>query len=109
MDIVQYIENFLQSFAAGILMGVIYGLMCVGLTVIFGVMRVINFAQGEFMMLGMYFTYFTFSWLGGYPFFDGLYFPFVLALLAGPRSNHHYGISRVGWCWCWCWFWRGIE
>jgi branched-chain amino acid transport system permease protein len=84
MDVVQYIENFLQSFAAGILTGVIYGLMCVGLTVIFGVMRVINFAQGEFMMLGMYFTYFMFSWLGGYPFFDGLYFPFVLALLAGP-------------------------
>ena len=65
-------------------MGSMYGLMCVGLTIIFGVMRVINFAQGEFMMLGMYFTYFCFAWFGTWVFFDGLWFPFVLALLAGP-------------------------
>ena len=32
----------------------LYGLMCVGLGLIFGVMRVINFAQGDFLMLGMY-------------------------------------------------------
>ena len=65
-------------------MGAMYGLMCVGLTIIFGVMRVINFAQGEFMMLGMYFAYFCFTWFGTYAFFDGLWFPFLLALLAGP-------------------------
>ena len=33
--------------------------MCVGLGFIFGVMRVINFAQGEFLMLGMYFTFYA--------------------------------------------------
>lgn len=38
-------ENFLQSLMAGCLLGAIYGLMCVGLALIFGVMRVINFAQ----------------------------------------------------------------
>jgi len=65
-------------------MGSMYGLMCVGLTIIFGVMRVINFAQGEFMMLGVYFTYFCFAWFGTWVFFDGLWFPFVLVLLAGP-------------------------
>jgi len=65
-------------------MGAMYGLMCVGLTIIFGVMRVINFAQGEFMMLGMYFTYFCFAWFGSWALFDGLWFPFMLALLAGP-------------------------
>ena len=84
MDSLQYLENFLQSLVAGLLMGSMYGLMCVGLTIIFGVMRVINFAQGEFMMLGMYFTYFCFAWFGTWVFFDGLWFPFVLALLAGP-------------------------
>jgi branched-chain amino acid transport system permease protein len=84
MDALQHIENFLQSLVAGLLTGAIYGLMCVGLTTIFGVMRVINFAQGEFMMLGMYFTYFCFSFLAGYPALDGLYLPFVIALLAGP-------------------------
>jgi branched-chain amino acid transport system permease protein len=84
MDALQYLENFLQSLVAGLLMGAMYGLMCVGLTIIFGVMRVINFAQGEFMMLGMYFAYFCFAWFGTWAFFDGLWFPFVLALLAGP-------------------------
>jgi len=84
LDALQNLENFLQSLTAGLLMGSMYGLMCVGLTIIFGVMRVINFAQGEFMMLGMYFTYFCFAWLGVSAFADALWLPFLLALLAGP-------------------------
>ena len=84
MDALQTLENILQSLVAGLLIGAMYGLMCVGLTIIFGVMRVINFAQGEFMMLGMYFAYFCFAWFGTWAFFDGLWFPFLLALLAGP-------------------------
>lgn len=48
------IEAILQSLVAGLLIGSVYGLMCVGLALIFGIMRVINFAQGEFLMLGMY-------------------------------------------------------
>jgi branched-chain amino acid transport system permease protein len=84
MDALQTLENVLQSLVAGLLIGCMYGLMCVGLTIIFGVMRVINFAQGEFMMLGMYFTYFCFAWLGAEVWVDGLWFPFVLAVLSGP-------------------------
>ena len=84
MDALQTLENVLQSLVAGLVIGSMYGLMCVGLTIIFGVMRVINFAQGEFMMLGMYFTYFCFAWLGAEVYLDGLWFPFVLAVLAGP-------------------------
>ena len=48
------IETFLQLLAAGLIQGCNYGLMCAGLGLIFGVMRVINFAQGDFMTLGMY-------------------------------------------------------
>ena len=50
------IENLLQRIVTGVLVGSIYGLLCTGLGMIFGVIRVINFAQGEFMMLGMYAT-----------------------------------------------------
>ena len=46
------LENVLQALTAGLLVGSVYALMCVGLGFIFGVMRVINFAQGEFLMLG---------------------------------------------------------
>ncbi len=50
------IESVLQRIVTGALVGSIYGLLCTGLGMIFGVIRVINFAQGEFMMLGMYTT-----------------------------------------------------
>ena len=46
------LENVLQALTAGLLVGSVYALMCVGLGLIFGAMRVINFAQGEFQMLG---------------------------------------------------------
>jgi branched-chain amino acid transport system permease protein len=77
----QHVENFLQLLAAGLLTGAIYGLMCVGLSVIFGVMRVINFAQGEFMMLGMYAALGAFLLLGDAGLGNAA--PFVAALLAG--------------------------
>lgn len=43
-----------QIMASGILMGTIFGLIALGLTLIFGVMNIINFAHGEFLMIGMY-------------------------------------------------------
>ena len=57
----QFIESFLQAMTAGLLIGAVYGLMCVGLGLIFGVMRVINFAHGDFMMLGMYTAFYLFT------------------------------------------------
>jgi branched-chain amino acid transport system permease protein len=50
-DLVQYVVT-------GLLVGGVYALMSIGLALIFGVMRVVNFAQGDFMMLGMYLTYY---------------------------------------------------
>src|SRR5512142_984757 len=55
---------FLQSLISGILVGGVYALIGIGLTIIFGVMRVINFAHGDIMMIGMYLTYFMFTLLG---------------------------------------------
>ncbi|MGE5791211.1 MAG: branched-chain amino acid ABC transporter permease, partial [Bacteroidota bacterium] len=64
MSALVLLENVLQALTAGLLIGSVYALMCVGLGFIFGVMRVINFAQGEFLMLGMYATLYAFTWLG---------------------------------------------
>ena len=53
----------LQTLLDGLLMGGVYGLVAIGLTLIFGVMKVINFAHGALMMLGMYATYWAFALL----------------------------------------------
>jgi len=49
-------ENFLNVLVAGILLGGIYALASIGLNLIFGVVRIVNFAQGELIMLAMYAT-----------------------------------------------------
>jgi branched-chain amino acid transport system permease protein len=82
--VTQALEGFLQALTAGLLIGAVYGLMCVGLGLIFGVMRVINFAQGDFMMLGMYAAFYLFTALGVQATFGNVLGPFVAILLAGP-------------------------
>ena len=73
---------FLQSLLSGILIGGVYALIGVGLTIIFGVMRIINFAHGELVMLGMYASYFLFT-LGNVDPFVSIVFVFPLLFLFG--------------------------
>jgi len=79
-----HLENFLQALSAGIFIGGLYGLMCVGLGMIFGVMRVINFGQGDLMMVGMYCAYYLFGIVGIGQFFGADLGSILAALAAGP-------------------------
>lgn len=54
-------ETFVQSLVSGILTGSLYAMIGVGLTVIFGVMRIINMAHGEMVMLGMFGAYWSYT------------------------------------------------
>lgn len=51
----------LQILASGILLGGIYALISVGLNLIFGVIKIVNMAHGEFLMVGMYAAYFLYT------------------------------------------------
>jgi branched-chain amino acid transport system permease protein len=61
-------EIYLNVAVNGLLTGLVYGLMALGLSVIFGVVRVVNFAHGEMMTLAMYATVVGFASLGLDPF-----------------------------------------
>lgn len=56
--------DLLQSVVSGLLVGGVFALAAVGLTLVFGVMDVVNFAHGEFVMLGMYIGFFSWSLFG---------------------------------------------
>jgi len=53
-----------QAVVNGLLIGGIYALVSIGVTLIFGVVKIVNFAQGEFVMIGMYISFFLASRFG---------------------------------------------
>jgi len=61
-------EIYLNVAVNGLLTGLVYGLMALGLSVIFGVVRVVNFAHGEMMTLALYAAIVAFGSLGLDPF-----------------------------------------
>lgn len=65
-----------QACVSGVLIGGVYALVALGLTLIFGVMRIINFAHGALMMLGMYATFFLYT-RGGVD-------PYLSVAIVGP-------------------------
>jgi branched-chain amino acid transport system permease protein len=71
----------LQLIISGFLMGGVYSLIALGLSLIFGVMKIINFAHGEMMVWGMYVAYTVLMWTGIDPFFSFLVSALVLFIL----------------------------
>src|SRR3979490_3518 len=71
----------LQVIVGGLLLGAIYALFSSGLTLIWGMMNFINFAHGEFVMLGMYVALLVVVWLGGGPATFGFAAAFALFVL----------------------------
>jgi len=97
-------EILIDALLQGILMGLLFALVALGLNVIFGVMDIVNFAHGEFLMLGMYTAYFTSLLLGVDPLValpaSGLvgillglasYYWFIKYLLRGPAIAQLFG------------------
>ena len=72
-------DQLLNVLVFGILLGGIYGLVSIGLNLIFGVVRIVNFAQGELVMFGMYGSYYAYATLGISPYLSVL----VVAPLVG--------------------------
>lgn len=71
-------DIYLQAIINGLMVGGIYALVGLSLTIIFGVMKIINFCQGELLMLGMYVAFVLYDVFGMDPF---LAIPIVAAIM----------------------------
>jgi branched-chain amino acid transport system permease protein len=79
-----WLENLATVVVGGIMQGGIYAMFAVGLTLIFGVMRIINAAHGEMVMMGAYLTWVAFFYLGVDP---------LLALVATLPLTFLFGMA----------------
>jgi len=70
-----------QVIVGGLLLGAVYALFSSGLTLVWGMMNVVNFAHGDFVMLGMYVAYVVYTLLGGGPLLGAPLATLVLATL----------------------------
>jgi branched-chain amino acid transport system permease protein len=84
-------DVIIQAVVSGLLMGLIYALVAVGLSLIFGLMEIVNFAHGEFLMLAMFAAFWLWALAGLDPL---LSLPLVALLLAAAGVLVHIGIIR---------------
>ena len=82
-----------QAVINGLLIGGVYALVSIGVTLIFGVVKIVNFAQGEFVMIGMYISFFLASSFGVDPLFSLLIS--MPVLFAVGVLVQHFLIRRV--------------
>src|SRR2546430_4962195 len=84
-------DLIIQAVVSGLLMGLIYALAAVGLSLIFGLMEIVNFAHGEFLMLAMFATFWLWALVGLDPLVS---LPLVAVSLGGAGVLVHFGIIR---------------
>src|ERR1700685_4147865 len=80
-----------QVIVGGLLLGAVYALFSSGLTLIWGMMNVINFAHGAFVMLGMYVAFLVYAVMGGGPAFA---VPAAALVLATIGVICYFGLIR---------------
>ncbi len=101
-------EIFLQILVNGIMLGGLFTIVAIGLTLVFGIVKVINFAHGEFLMVGMYMAYVLTIGIGVHPYvtvvalapalfvLGALAQRFVIQPLLAARDEHVQIFATVG-------------
>ncbi len=82
-------ELLIPAIISGLLMGMLFALVALGLAIIFGVMDIVNFAHGEFLMVGMYATFLTSTYLSIEPLLT-IPVAAIIGLLLGLASYHFF-------------------
>ncbi len=84
----QILSTIIQALIDGIMIGGVYAVLSIGLSLVFGVMHIVNFAHAEFLMIGMFIAWLAWAYLGLDPML-GAFFALMLTFLFGM------GIERV--------------
>ena len=84
-------EQLIQQLINGLLIGCVYALIAIGLTLIWGVMNIVNFAHGDFVMLGMYVAFVVYTLLGAGPLLGA---PIAMLVLATLGVIVYFGLIR---------------
>ena len=79
-------EIILQAIVTGLMMGLIYALIAAGLSLIFGLMDIVNFAHGEHLMLSMFSSFWLWSLFGLDPIFSIPNYNFINGFLWSSNS-----------------------
>ena len=58
-------DYFFDQLVAGLTLGSLYGLIAIGYSMVYGILKLLNFAHGEVFMIGSYIGFFVLTWLGG--------------------------------------------
>ena len=82
MDMGSFLHQFVQQLINGVSLGSIYALIALGYTMIYGIIKLINFAHGDIYMLGAYFGFVATTMLG-LSFLPALVFAMAAAAVAG--------------------------
>ena len=98
-----------QVIVGGLLLGAVYALFSSGLTLIWGMMNIVNFAHGDFVMLGMYVAFVVWTLLGVGPFVGApvaalvlatlgviVYFGLIRSVMKGPMLAQILGTFGLG-------------
>lgn len=83
MDMGSFAQQFAQQLINGISLGSIYALIALGYTMIYGIIKLINFAHGDIYMLGAYMGFVATYHVGALSFVPALIFAMVAAGIAG--------------------------
>ena len=78
---------YVQVMIDGIIVGLMFALVAMGLSLIYGVMNIVNFAHGEFLMLSMFLSFFLWHLLGIDPIFSLVLVVAALVCLRGSRLS----------------------
>ena len=79
-------QVFIQTLVNGLTTGCLYALIALGYSMVYGVLKLLNFAHGDLYMVGAYIGYFVIQWFGG-PTALSIPVPLLLLIMLAPRRR----------------------